>query len=205
MTARSTTKGKAFGAHRTPKRREGDFYETPYSVTQQFLDAEHKEDGRFIGTILEPAAGNGAIVKVLEENGYNLQVISGDISRGADFLQETYSFPNMVTNPPYSLANEFIEHAKTVITHKFCMLLPVDYLGGEDRFQRKLHTDKDFPLSRIYIFTRKPDLSGPLRADGRYETGMIAYAWYVWDWFHMGPPTVRWISNQQYVLNKNTR
>jgi len=57
-------KGKNFSCNNLGQRKKSDFYETPYSITQQLLDNEIFE----YQTILEPACGNGAISKVLEKN-----------------------------------------------------------------------------------------------------------------------------------------
>ena len=52
-------------------REKDDFYPTPIEATQALLDRE-----KFTGNVLEPACGDGAMSKVLINNGY--QVISSD-------------------------------------------------------------------------------------------------------------------------------
>ena len=70
-------KGKNFSTNNASgKRRKSDLYETPYSMTKQFLDNWY-HGGRH-DTILEPACGNGAIVRVLREYGY-MQIIDYDL------------------------------------------------------------------------------------------------------------------------------
>ena len=56
-------KGKAF-IHRSSKI---DFYETPYSITNQLLEEVYikRKLLHFSDSILEPACGNGAIVRML--------------------------------------------------------------------------------------------------------------------------------------------
>lgn len=188
------TKGKNFSCNNQGKRKESDFYETPYSITQQFLDAEkinHKE-------IFEPSCGNFAITKVLENNGY--KVVSKDLKFGDNFLlQDKKDYTEcIVTNPPFSLANNFIKKAKE-ISNYFAFLLPLSYLHGKKRYD-EIYSDKSFPLARVYIFTRYPMLGDELREDGRYRTGMMVYAWYVFDKNYSGEPIIRWIDNHSYVL-----
>ncbi len=186
--------GKNFSANNVGgKRREGDFYETPYSITQQLLNVESFGD-----VVLEPAAGSGAIARVLLANG--IYPVERDMSTGDDFLQSSEQFQFIVTNPPFSKAFEFVQHAKKICTQKFAFLLPLAYLHGEKRFQH-IYQDTEFPLARVHIFTRYPMLGDPLRQDGKYRTGMLVYAWYVWDKNHVGSPTIHWISNQEYILN----
>ena len=121
------------------------------------------------------------------------------LTLGKDFLQSSDCFDTIITNPPYSIAFEFIQHAKK-LCKEFYFLLPLSYLHGKQRYD-DIWMDKDFPLSRIFIFTRYPMLGQELRNDGMYETGMMVYAWYHWNSDHIvGPPTLEWIDNQKYVL-----
>jgi hypothetical protein len=187
--------GKNFSANNMGQRKKSDFYETPYSITGQFLQRESPS-----GVIHDPACGNGAICKVLNNSGFN--ATGSDISSGVDFLLDRTRRDSILTNPPFSIAYEFIVHAKTV-TDYFAFLLPLSYLHGKARHDN-IYMDKTFPLSRIYVFTRYPMLGDDLRDDGKYRTGMMVYAWFVWDKNNTSPePTIRWIDNQPYILSKS--
>jgi hypothetical protein len=64
------------------------------------------------GSVWEPACGGGKMVAALRQAGFD--VIGSDITDGVDFLH--YAPPQtgisaIITNPPYLLAREFIEHA----------------------------------------------------------------------------------------------
>ncbi len=180
-------KGKNFSCNNTGKRKKSDFYETPFSMTRQLLDTEPIE-----GTVLEPACGGGAISSQLVCEAYDAE---------RDFLTEQREFDTIITNPPYSLALEFIQKAKSLARQKIIFLLPLSYLHGKKRFDA-IWLDGTFPLARIYVFTRYPMLGEQLRADGKYNTGMMVYAWYVWEKGHKGAATVHWLDNHQYVLKK---
>ena len=180
-------KGKNFSANNTGKRRKSDFYETPYSITKQLLEVE-----RFEGSTLEPACGNGAISNLLKCTAYDKET---------DFLKETRQFDNVLTNPPYSLAFEFVLKAKEVAKKKIAFLLPLSYLHGKKRFDY-IYQDKKFPLARVYVFTRYPMLGDELRSDGKYRTGMMVYAWFIWDKDYTGEPIIRWLDNNKFVLTK---
>ena len=118
---------------------------------------------RFQGLpLLEPSCGDGAIVQVLQEK--NLNVTGKDLSLGQDFLEETERYDAIITNPPFSLAYEFIKKAKT-LTDYFAFLLPLSYLHGKKRFD-DIYSDGSFSLSRVYVFTRYPMLGEKLRKDG---------------------------------------
>lgn len=191
------TKRKNFNRNNRGDRKPGDFYETPYSMTRQLLNVEWFSTGE---VILEPASGAGAIATVLNNSGYSI-IATDFIYTGDDFLIFNDRVAYIITNPPFSLAFEFVQKAKQVCDVKFAFLLPLDYLHGSERFEDKIFNDPEFPLSSVWIFVRRPMLGLPLRGDGKYETGMQTYAWFVWDKNHRGPPQIGWIDNREYVLN----
>ena len=195
-------KGKNYSCNNvTGKRHKSDFYETHYSLTQQFLDV-WKKDSLIdeSDSILEPCCGKGAIVKVLNQNNF-YNITSNDINtNGKDFLIEENSYNYCITNPPYNLAFEFIKKAKQIINNEFCFLLPLNYLHGKKRYD-EIWMDKKFPLEAVYIFTRYPMLGTFLREDGKYKTGMTVYAWYCFSKNYTGNPQIKWIDNNEYVLN----
>ena len=75
--------------------------------------------------------GKSNITKVLRENGY--KVIATHKS-SLDFLKDDpeFEYDIIITNPPYSLKDEFIE--RCYATKKpFCLLLPLTALEGQRR------------------------------------------------------------------------
>jgi hypothetical protein len=190
--------GKNYSKNNTGFRKESDFYETPYSMTQQLLDNEKFKQNKLI---LEPSSGNGAIIKVLNQNGFDF-VDHGDISNGYDFLEADIKkrYDYIITNPPFSLALEFIFQCKKIAKEKFALLLPITYLHGQTRL-KKVWQDEEFSHARIHVFSRFPMLGDKLRDDGKYKTGMQVYAWYIWDKAHKGPATIHYIDCQKYILS----
>ena len=191
------TKGKNFSANNASgKRKKSDFYETPYSLTRKFLDVETFDKSL---SVCEPACGAGAISKILEERWQSNKVTAYD--KETNFLWETGNYDYIVTNPPFSLAHEFIQKAKLVANNKFALLLPLSYLHGKKRFD-EIYSDKKYPLKKVYVFTRYPMLGEKLREDGKYTTGMMVYAWFVWEKGYTEEPTISWIDNNDDVLSK---
>ena len=86
--------------------------------------------------------GNSNITKVLKENGY--KVISTH-KENFDFLIDklNFEFDIIITNPPYSLKDEFI---KKCYEYKkpFCLLLPITSLEGIER--GKMFRENDIQL-----------------------------------------------------------
>jgi hypothetical protein len=190
--------GKNFSCNNVSgKRRVADTYATPYSLTRLFLDTGVllKE-----APTLEPACGNGAITKVLSDYGFT-DVKSFDLEQGQDFL--TYSEPvsQLITNPPYSFAYEFIHHAKEIVKDRFALLLPLSYLHGKRRFD-DIWQDRDFGLRSVSVFTRYPLFGDPLREDGKHHTGMMVFAWYFWEKGYCDAPQIQWLDNNAYILKR---
>lgn len=84
------------GMSPTRSRVKNDYYATPFEATEAILGREELH-----GSILEPAAGEGHISKVLREHYPNSQIISTDLVQrddrfrcgivgGVDFLTENY-------------------------------------------------------------------------------------------------------------------
>ena len=110
----------------------------------------------------------------------------GDVG---DFFKMEKTFPNLITNPPYSpppLAQRFVEHALECATKKVAMLLRLDFLESQER----RHFFENSPLSVVYVFSQRISLY-PAGAENRGH-GSVAYAWYVWDFDFHGEPRIRW-------------
>ena len=190
-------KGKNFSANNaTGKRKKSDFYETPYTLTRKFLDVEYFNKN---STVCEPACGGGAISKVLNEYWEDDKITAYD--KETNFLWDFNDYDYVITNPPFSLEFEFIQKAKQLAKSKFALLLPLSYLHGKKRFD-EIYSDRDYGLEKVYVFTRYPMLGEPLREDGKYNTGMMVYAWYVWTNGYSGQPTIDWLDNNEDVLSK---
>ncbi len=188
-------KGKCYSKVNKGQRKESDFYQTPYSMTKQLLDNEFFSRDAWV---LEPACGNGAILKVLKESGF-IYCVDLDINKGCDFLKTSQNYDYIITNPPFSLANDFIEHCYAICKNKFALLMPLVYLHGQKRFEQGLFRG----LSKVYVFTRMPMLTSEVRKDGKYNTGMQVYAWFIFEnKLKEHGPEIKWIDNSMYVLKK---
>lgn len=187
-------KGKNFSANNAKgQRRKSDFYETPYTITEHLLAVEDFDKSL---TVCEPACGNNAIVRVLKK--YWKDVTYYDIERNFLTVNERYDY--IITNPPFSLSYEFIQHAKECARVKFAFLLPLSYLHGKKRYDN-IYSDRKYGLKKVYIFTRYPMLGEKLREDGKYNTGMIVYGWFIFENRYNNFPTIHWLDNNNDVLN----
>ncbi|MCC6837039.1 MAG: class I SAM-dependent methyltransferase [Bacteroidia bacterium] len=82
-------------------------------------------------TIWECAAGKGNLSRALRRKGY--KVISTDILSGHDFLEyEPKEYDCTITNPPFSLKQEFLQRAYC-LGKPFAFLLPLTTLESAKR------------------------------------------------------------------------
>ena len=199
--------GKCYSKCDRGQRNKSDFYQTPYSITKALLKKEFFSKKRII---LEPACGRSAITYVLIENEYSVEQYDKFhrlIHIKKDFLKEDRLYKYIITNPPYSLANEFIKKAMEICTNKFAFLLPLNYLQGQKRYDNNIwcNQEEEFELVRVHVFTRMPTLKNTIRSDGKFETGMQAYAWFVWERkiYCRLTPIISWIDCKDMVVRKN--
>lgn len=164
-------------------RESEDYYKTPTHATLALLKREN-----FVGTVWEPACGDGAISRLLPGT-----VISTDLfnhgygETGIDFLSQVREVNHIVTNPPYRLAQEFVEHALQCVDGKVAMLLKLNFLEG----QRRKNFFAVTPLRTIYVFSKRLSFDkGEVKGKG---SGLLAYAWYVWEHGYVDNPMVKWI------------
>ena len=170
-------------------REKDDFYPTPAYAVEELLKREH-----FDGNIWEPACGEGDISEVFIKNGfdvYSTDLIDMGYGLGEqDFLNYTgQKYDNIVTNPPYKHALDFINQSKKLSNRKIAMFLKTVFLESSSRYE--MFQDKDFPLKTIYQFSKRVSLTR--KGIKMNNGGMIAYAWYVWDKDYVGKPTIEWI------------
>ena len=94
--------------------------------------------------------------------------------------------PNLVTNPPNKLLDQFMHHATQIVPGKIALLARVACVTGVARWRIYEKT----PLARIWVFA--PRLQGIWR-NGEVIAGgcsVMDLAWFVWDPAHRGQPTI---------------
>lgn len=174
-------------SRRNGDREPNDYYPTPAYAMEGLLKREH-----FDGGIWEPACGEGNISKVLLRKGFTVHS-SDKINRGygaqEDFLTSNFIADNIITNPPYKSSLKFILQAKKQSRKKIAMFLKTAWLESERRYD--MFHDTDFPLKTVYQFSKRVSLyKGGVKMK---NSGMIAYAWFVWDKDYIGRPSIEWI------------
>ena len=187
------------GMSTTRERVQDDYYATPHQATEMLLD-----EVKFNGSFLEPCVGGGHIADVIKRYYPDEHVCGSDlVDRGypntlvANFLEYDFldqKFDNIVTNPPYSLAQEFLEKGMKVVNDnaKIAMFLKIQFLEGVKRKEMF----KNHPPKYIYVFSKRqnPWRNGnPVDEKGKPWSSTMCFAWFVWEKGFSGEPIVRWL------------
>lgn len=177
--------------HSKHERQPEDYYATDPIAAKLLLEVEPT-----LSNIWEPACGEGHLAKVFDESG-KLSKATDLINRGygtvEDFLlnKELYYNGDIVTNPPYKYAQEFVEHSLSKVDEgrKVCMFLKVLFLETQKRKSLFIK----YPPKTIYISSSR--INCAQNGDFvTYNSSAIAYAWYVWIKGYKGETVVKWIN-----------
>jgi len=192
-TGDSNSVFKTLGAtsHSNEIREENDYYATSPLAAEHLLKLE-----TFSNNIWEPACGAGHLSEVFVKDGYT--VTSTDLidrgygTPGIDFLKCNTQFAgDVITNPPYKQAKEFIEKALDVILpgNKVAMFLKLQFLESKGR--KKLFTET--PPKTIHVSCSRLICA----KNGEFEkidSSAVAYAWYIWEKGFTGDTIVKWFN-----------
>lgn len=185
--------GKLAGGNPKNDRVENDYYATnPEAVIKLF--SNYTFDAQ---TILEPCVGGGHIAKTINDFFSNKRDITAIdiVDRGypntivTDFLtyETDKKFEGVITNPPFSLAQEFIEKSIKLLDDngQIAMFLKIQFLEG---IKRKDFFEK-YPPKYIYVFRNRMatwnngqpfDIDGKTGKQKRWATTMC-HAWFIWE------------------------
>ena len=189
---------KTLGAsnHTDKERPSDDYYATdPVAIDVLLKDGNVKLSEE----VWECASGGGCLSKRLKHYGYS--VLSTDLvdrgygTGGVDFLACTEMFDgDIITNPPYKLAQEFIQHALELIPNgrRVFMFLKIQFLEGKKR--RELFDSgclKTVYVSSSRILCAKNGDFERMRNGGG---SAVSYAWYEFEKGYKGGTTIKWIN-----------
>jgi len=179
--------------HTEKERQANDYYATDPKAAEPLLEREE-----FSEKVWEPACGEGHLAEVFKNHGHNI-LATDLIYRGYgypgsyDFLKTgiTEFDGDIVTNPPYKFALEFVQKALEVVKpgHKVAMFLKIQFLEGKKR--REFY--QTAPPRKVYVFTSRINCA----MNGDFEkytfNSAVCYAWFIWEKGFTGDPVIKWI------------
>lgn len=186
--------------HTQKEREENDYYATDPLAIDKLLQVEKP-----FSHIWECAAGGGHLAKRLKEQGY--KVTTSDIVERdyeLDFIQDFLKMSicglgsneeyDILTNPPYKYAKEFVLRALDMIKEgrKVYMFLKLTFLEGKARLKELF---SKYPPKKIYVFSERILCAKNAEFQKMIDGGgsAIAYAWYVWEKGYTGKTQVEWL------------
>tara|TARA_R110002020_G_scaffold194133_1_gene394714 strand:+ start:1810 stop:2388 length:579 start_codon:yes stop_codon:yes gene_type:complete len=158
----------------------GDYYPTPDYAVKALLDRE-----RFTGRVWEPACGSGEMVEVIKS--YDYDVVATDLfDRGYGEAGHDFTFAAtlpkdvnaIITNPPFNLAEQFVERAIMLRPDKIAMFLRLSFIEGQKRYRRIFRSHAP---TRIWAFPARVTLYPSGEKSRRDASGFMAFAWFVWE------------------------
>lgn len=182
--------------HSDKDRELNDFYATDPKSLKIFLNKLSKDNIKLHKYIWECACGEGHLSKVLLENNYN--VYSSDLinrgygESGIDFLKfkDEHIKKDILTNPPYKYALEFVEKALDIIDDGYyvVMYLKIQFLEGKKR--TRLYKNKN--LKYVYVNSERQICA----INGNFKdikSSASCYCWFIWEKGYKGEPIIRWL------------
>ncbi len=153
-------------------RADRDFYPTPKEAFDPLIAYLPKTQ------IWEPCCGDSRLIKWMREAG--LDADGSDLELGCDFLKDYTPRDCIVTNPPFSIAQEIADHALTLCSELF-LLQRINWLGSQKRSVWWRNHEPDC----LFILSKRPSFTDN-GITGRSGTDSCEYAWFYWGNLHKG-------------------
>ena len=180
--------------HSDGEREKNDYYATEPKATRFLLDIETFNRDF---PILEPFCGEGHISEVLKENGYLVKssdlIDRGYGDSGVDFFKQwTEWHGDIISNPPYKIATESIEHALNIIKDgsKVAMFLKIQFLESKKR--KKLF--EKHPPKTVWVSSSRLNCAKNGDFEKYKDNNAVFYCWYIWEKGFTGAPEIKWFN-----------
>jgi hypothetical protein len=145
--------GKLRALHKRPRQADDWYRESRKAVVSLF------EAVTFSGTVHDPCCGEGLIVEIAREYGYEATgadlIDRGFGETGIDFLSDWTPRDALAFNAPYRRNEEFIAHSFEVAAGQIAALVRVPFLSGQQRY-RDLY--RVTPPSLVLVLSRRPSM-----------------------------------------------
>lgn len=173
-----------------------DWFPTPPWGTRALMERVLPSlgiDPKSIGSVWEPACGEGHMSKVIEE--YCTPVIASDIfdygvgAAVADFFAHQVECDWIITNPPFLPAEQFALRALEIATRGVALFTRSQWIESVGRYERLF--SKHPPTVVAPFVERIPLHKGRWEPAGSTAT---AYCWVVWVKGETRPTRLAWIA-----------
>lgn len=191
--------GTIYSTKQTNLHRGIDYYATSPQALEDLLSVEK------FGNVWECADGEGHLCRVLKKYGilgrHSDLIDRGCGEGGVDFLLQKLIWDgDIITNPPYRYAQQFVEHALSIIPkgRKIAMLLKIQFLESKNR--QKLFINN--PPKIIYVWAGRMFCAFNGKFEDIKHGSPMMFAWFVWEKGFMGDPVIKWFEIEKITSNR---
>lgn len=169
-------------SQRSEDRESLDDFPTPPWATRAFLAHCFSTSGARDLSVWEPACGRGHMAQVLGEFFDRVRASDvhnygyGEVQDFIDGLSGVQSVDWVITNPPFRLAEDFLERARQVARNGIALLTRTVFIESMGRYERIFKSAP--PTTVLQYVERVPMVKG--RVDPKASTA-TGYCWLVWD------------------------
>lgn len=179
--------------------KETETFRTPFASFTALLDYAPEWFASGVG--FDPAAGDGRMIKEIVRRGNKGPHILGDIrderiswagvpatSSVGDFLsQKCPPFDFLITNPPFSLAQRFVEHSLPNAGGRVCILQSVAFQGTAKRSRWLVESGLRYVLN---LPTRP---KWEVDSGSRVFSNVWDFAWFIFEPGYRELPEMDWL------------
>lgn len=183
--------GLMLGVNPNTEREKNDFYATnPHALEIAmpiFKDILDKN-------VWECTCGQGHLSEVLKEFGYNVKstdLINRGYGEVQDFLKCEDKFKgDILTNPPFKLAKNFIEKSFELIEDEryAIFFLKIQFL--ESKLRKEMFVK--YPLKYLIVNSERQQCAKDADFE-KYKATTQCYCWYIFQKGYKGEPIVKWL------------
>lgn len=192
-------------AQRYESMHSADDFPTPPWATRALIEHVIGSNTVKEQTCLEPACGRGYMARPLKEYFKHVDAADAYIYNGygeqRDFLIHPHSVKSydwVITNPPFRLAEEFIQNALPIARVGVAILARTVFLESIGRYENIFQKN---PPSKFAQFTeRVPMIKGRVDPKATTATG---YAWFVWEHSKLKSPQLLWVPPCRRTLERH--
>ena len=172
-----------------------DLYTSPKQAMEALCEVVHFDKDK---TYFEPCSGIGSVSNYFKDNlditmdtnelfGYSDTTFVEDFLAPRKNVCNKWDYDIIVTNPPYKLAQEFIQEGYKYAKVQY-HLLRLNFLEGKKR-KKELFSQKH--LKRVFIFSYRISCAkGVMEIP---QANAVAYCWMEFDRDYIGNPELVWL------------
>lgn len=172
-----------------------DLYTTPKEALDALCEVVQFDKGK---TYFEPCKGIGSISDYMKEYhditmvtnelfGYSESDFTEDYINPRKGVAKIWDYDVIITNPPYKLAQEFVQEGFKYAKVQY-HLLRLSFLEGKRR-KAELFSQKH--LKRVFLFSYRISCAKGINEEK--QANAVAYCWLEFDKDYIGNPELVWL------------